>query len=444
MAGRATCFRSSCAAILAISAASNVAVRGDEADRVSKFDIPLKDGRVELGELSRRLAEELKLDWPSKLGELDWSFDVSGFFGSQQLKAIERLADGAVAFQVQPDRLTVMIDQSVVQRQMIAAEQKARQWMQSPATSAAPDVFGLKYLNGSPAADPASAPEHAVILVHGLDDPGMMWNDLIPELLSEGFQVGVFRYPNDGPVAESADLLARTLEDEHRKGLKRVDVVAHSMGGLVVRDMLTRSAHYAGNGSGGGRFPSVDRFIMIGTPNHGAKLARFRFFTQAGEQISRVVNGHPMAAAEPGSGEAAIDLLPNSDFLRRLNSRPLASHTRYTNITSQWLSFDVDRVQQHLDRARGFAQEWAGDAQWGQWVAQFNSRNAVQKMVEASGSLGDGCVSIESARLDGIDDFVVLEGNHVSVLWNGPFSDARPPVVPVVLDRLHAPLPPSE
>lgn len=82
-----------------------------------------------------------------------------------------------------------------------------------------------------------------------------------------------FEYPNDGPVADAAGLLARELQALRDSGLERVDVVAHSMGGLVARDALTRKAYYAGDGTGGRRYPALDRLILIGTPNHGSPLA---------------------------------------------------------------------------------------------------------------------------------------------------------------------------
>ena len=54
-----------------------------------------------------------------------------------------------------------------------------------------------------------------------------------------------------------------------------------------------------------------------------------------------------------------------------------------------------------------------------------------------SDGVGDGVVSIESARLAGVDDFVTVEGNHLSMIRNVTASSTRlPPAIPIVLDRL--------
>ena len=53
--------------------------------------------------------------------------------------------------------------------------------------------------------------------------------------------------------------------------------------------------------------------------------------------------------------------------------------------------------------------------------------------------LGDGCVSIESAKLKGVDDFSLVTGNHLSMVVRiGPAKadDRIPPAIPIVLDRL--------
>lgn len=407
---------------------------------IAEIAIPLENGRVQVRDLVRQVSEELGFQLPGKLNEVDWSIDVEGALGQAQLKAIERLANHAIDVEVGADRLTVRIDRAVVQQMLRDAERKATRWIgpdkQSNAEAARND-FGLMFLAHDNGPAP---PERTVILVHGLDDPGMMWDDLIPQLKAAGFHVAVFRYPNDGPIAESADFLARVLEEQRRNGLRRVDVIAHSMGGLVVRDVLTRPAYYAGDGAGGGRFPSIDRFIMIGTPNHGALMAKFRFLSQAGEQVSRFIKGQGLAGNETGGGEAGVDLLPDSDFLRRLNARPLASHTRHTIIMSQWVTIESDRLTRFFEGALDALEATSDDPAWRSWLSRENMQAMAKRVENAGDALGDGCVSIESARLEGVEDFVLLQGNHVSVLWNGPLSDDLPPVVPVVLERLRTPM----
>ena len=58
---------------------------------------------------------------------------------------------------------------------------------------------------------------------------------------------------------------------------------------------------------------------------------------------------------------------------------------------------------------------------------------ALQAMVNG---LGDGIVSINSARLEGVTDIVTVEADHIGLIANVIPSDRTPPAIPIVLDRL--------
>ena len=47
-----------------------------------------------------------------------------------------------------------------------------------------------------------------VVLVHGLDEPGSIWEDVIPALREADWAVWEFHYPNDQPIEASAAYLA--------------------------------------------------------------------------------------------------------------------------------------------------------------------------------------------------------------------------------------------
>ena len=64
------------------------------------------------------------------------------------------------------------------------------------------------------------------------------------------------------------------------------------------------------------------------------------------------------------------------------------------------------------------------------------SRLATSMFQEAVRGIGDGVVSIESARLPDVDDTIVVEGNHLSMIVNVFRSDSTPPAIPIVLERL--------
>ena len=80
---------------------------------------------------------------------------------------------------------------------------------------------------------------NSVVLIHGLDDPGQVWQVLAPKLVEEDFNVWLMQYPNDQPIVESAQFFSQELKGLKQLGIDRISIVAHSMGGLVSREMLT-------------------------------------------------------------------------------------------------------------------------------------------------------------------------------------------------------------
>ena len=54
-----------------------------------------------------------------------------------------------------------------------------------------------------------------------------------------------------------------------------------------------------------------------------------------------------------------------------------------------------------------------------------------------SGKDGDWAVSVDSAKISGVDDFHVFQGNHFSLIRNVLDKSSRtPPAIPVILERL--------
>jgi len=278
----------------------------------------------------------------------------------------------------------------------------------------------------------------AVVLIHGLDDPGWMWDDLAPALEDAGHVVLEFRYPNDGPVVESADLFALTLAQLpsaiDAETPVRLDIVAHSMGGLVARDLLTRPLL---DGARGTLYPAIDRFIMCGTPNHGSALAPMRAVTELRERAVRAARGEDPGAAsvKEGSGLAAIDLAPGSPLLRELAARPLPQEIAITIIAARLVADPEAAIRDSTGKA-GRALTEGGAPRWTVNLVDRFGRTLRRAASEAIAAVGDGMVSVESARLEGVEDFTLIEANHASMLISRFGGPVPPPAIPIILDRL--------
>ena len=307
---------------------------------------------------------------------------------------------------------------------------------------AEPRVFGFSIVTGDD--DRASIDSlldetnYAVVLIHGLDDPGWIWKDVSTPLRDAAHTVLRFEYPNDQPIAASANVLADRLRDLKARGVDRISIVAHSMGGLVARDVLTRAEHYNCDGEGGERFPAIDRLIMVGTPNHGTSMAHMRRLGEWRENVVRFFReGIPIEGNIDGHGEAATDLLPDSDFLTGLNGRGQPAHTRYTLIAGRISPVSDVELDAFTDRVRdAFARSILSKSITA-WFSDDVAVPAIDILRSATHGIGDGLVPVDSVQLHGVPDFVVVGGNHMSIIANlFDSSDRTPPALPIILDRL--------
>ena len=294
-------------------------------------------------------------------------------------------------------------------------------------------------------ADSGPLPNRLVLLVHGLDEPGSIWDDLAVELAAAGYTVARFEYPNDQDIASSTELFARWLEQLNQAGAQDIDLVCHSMGGLVARDVLTRDTYYAGNARANDRLPSITRLIMLGTPNQGSPWAGLRFVGEIREQILRAWENQDLSitsaarSVADGTGLAGRDLTPGSDFLKDLNARPLPQNVAITLIIGAVTPVDPD------DPA------WAAAVgALGTLVGNENASQIEASFQEMSGQLGDGVVPTTSALLEGVQDAVYVEANHRGMIKSVKAEQVLrrlvgeqtgpPPGIAIVLDRMARPV----
>lgn len=292
-------------------------------------------------------------------------------------------------------------------------------------------TFGLFPFNdNSHIATSTTGHSKSVILVHGLDDPGKVWMNLAPTLAKEGYTVWMLQYPNDQPVVESSLLFFEELKKLRQSGVDTVSIVGHSMGGLVSRELLTSPDIAYDYSTKIGLVPKVKLLIMVGTPNHGSQLARFRVFAELRDHFARMtkVESNWLGFILDGAGEAKIDLLPGSRFLTELNSRPHPEGVDMqviAGITSPWSENDIDNI------LGGVEQTFSA-------LEQKDIAGMRRYLVSMTNGLGDGLVTVASTRLEGVPHLTV-SGTHLSMIRNiTETSDRVPPAVPVIHKKLTA------
>lgn len=153
-------------------------------------------------------------------------------------------------------------------------------------------LFVLSFLAPVKITKAAADEKDPIIFVHGYTGSSTSYNTMKNWLVSEGWPSNylfALQYSNTtGSNVRNADELSAYVKQVmSQTGANKVDIIAHSMGGLSTR-------YYIKNLDGGN---TVDDVITLGSPHHGTNTAYFGTITAG-----------------------AREMLPGSSFLTSLNS----------------------------------------------------------------------------------------------------------------------------
>ncbi|MCB1030243.1 MAG: alpha/beta fold hydrolase [Acidimicrobiales bacterium] len=171
-------------------------------------------------------------------------------------------------------------------------------------------VGGLAPAGAAPAKDP-------VVIVPGFTTGPVIDTGYLPlksRLQKAGYDVTLMNFPDFGlgDIRNNSARLASVVASvKSRTGASKVDIVSHSMGGLVSR-------YYVKSLNGAS---SVDSLIMMGTPNYGTAMANIGTFLTFGTCVG-------ITACQQMAG--------GSSFLNALNAGDdTIGSVRYTSIATK-------------------------------------------------------------------------------------------------------------
>jgi hypothetical protein len=283
----------------------------------------------------------------------------------------------------------------------------------------------------------AAKPLRIVVVMaglHGIDSSAEKVAKAIHE--RTGLPMCVFAYPNDGPIRESAKLLLTRLERLHQQyPSAMITLVTHSMGGLVSRAALEMPDLLPGTRGSISDRTGVDQLLQVCPPNHGSALAEYGPLLEAAEQAYRLVSRSSgkrervlFQAIVDGFNEASAELKPRSKFLQELSLCKRNPEVRYSILAGSDAPL------------RGGTMNLVGSI-WGRISASVNEPPELGRRIESVLSCdelrkgkGDGVVSLESARLEGVKDFSVFEMHHL--VWNELDTAAGKTMISEVCSRL--------
>jgi len=213
----------------------------------------------------------------------------------------------------------------------------------------------------------------SVVLLHGLGRSAAAMEPLAKHLRATGFAVHNLDYPS---TDHTPDELVAWLDDALAKCCKQtqgaLNFVTHSLGGILVRAQLEAN-----------RPERLGRVVQIAPPNHGSEIVD----SLAGNPLFEVVLGP--TGSDLGTGP---DSFPNRIGASDLGTGPDSFPNRIG----------------------------APDYEIGV-IAGSESINPVGAVLLPEAN--DGTVSVESTRLEGAADFIVVEANHTFIMQEPEVAD---------------------
>jgi pimeloyl-ACP methyl ester carboxylesterase len=261
--------------------------------------------------------------------------------------------------------------------------------------------YGLHSRNSYKPNDPTRP---TICLIHGLNSTSSVFKHMVEPLEEAGYGIVVYDFPYNRDLDETSAAFARDWADFRKKAgeTRAWSIVAHSMGSLLARSYVEDETHHARD---------VKSLILIAPPNHGSSLTKAQTFLQTLQSV-QAMNGSrrtdPLALLGDGLGLAADDMTPGSTYLNALNAHRPREGVRY-----HILAGDLGYLS--LDARRQFEARTTGKGVLG-GIGRMVASGVSSQLDELTDGLGDGCVSVASTKLEGVEAPRILHANHLELI----------------------------
>ena len=398
------------------------------------IDFPIENGSIDGEQFYQRV-----------VSQLHWTTELTSKLATEIVKSEELLVQTRVplssleilcnfwpdAFQiVSPKALSptgqgegvFRADMTELEKNWSTQKLSLRQWLASRNRMPLYEVCGTTGFNGK-----AEQKQLVVVLpgLHGGEQSAIEFAKAIHG--RTGIAACAFRYPNDAPLSESSEYLFEVLRQWHTQvPTRRIVVVTHSMGGLVARYVIEQMAAKDPKCLG------VAQFVAICPPNQGSIFAEYAGVLEGADFIQRLMQASSgrklLASVLDGFNEAPKDLVPGSEFLSKLNDGSRHTSVQYSIIAGDAGMIDPGLSQLGSDLLARLASRAPRTKSLQERADKLLNSAEFQK-----GS-GDGVVTLQSVKLDGVKDIQVLPVNHLD--WSEINSPEGAKIFQAVVERI--------
>lgn len=247
---------------LAAGGAFAFSVKSPVNQHVAAFADANRDGKWQAGEAAWTHDGPLVLDGERRVAKVRGRLSTATRI-SPELEQASRdaLAGRAVEDVIQNRGIRIVAGEIARLDDPRFAETRGPDGLWTPATLAIRQGFGVYFLEPY---DPSRTP---VLFIHGAAGSPQDWRLAMERIDRKRYQPWFYFYPSGGRLENAAGALDQTVRLLHeRYGFSRLDVVAHSMGGLVARRFVVKNAI-----EGNQRY--IRTFITFSTPWDGHEAA---------------------------------------------------------------------------------------------------------------------------------------------------------------------------
>jgi pimeloyl-ACP methyl ester carboxylesterase len=270
-----------------------------------------------------------------------------------------------------------------------------------------------------------------ICLIHGINSSARSFVHMIGMLEHAGFGLVAYDSPFNRDLDESVRAFQRDWRAFRREQKETLPwaVVTHSMGGLLARAYVESESGYEDD---------VSDLCLIAPPNSGSAVAKTQVLLQLIQGIQSINRRQAGALAHlsDGLGAAADDMKPGSTFLKSLNARPRRAGVRY-HILAGDAGFLTSAAHGQVETQYRLMAR-SGGLLGG--LTRLAVPDLPAQLDELTDGRGDGCVRVESTKLEGVSDHEVMHANHVELI-RGPllYPDPGPVAcMPWLMKRLAA------